>query len=57
VIEVNPRLTTSYVGLRAAAKTNLAVAMIRVAEGDVSPVDFLTRSLEFDAFGNVSFPT
>ncbi len=55
VVEVNPRLTTSYVGLRAVAKSNLAEAMIRVAEGDASPVEFLTRSLEFDALGNVSF--
>jgi predicted ATP-grasp superfamily ATP-dependent carboligase len=55
IVEVNPRLTTSYVGLRAAAKSNLAEAMIRVAEGQASPVDFLTRSLEFDALGNVSF--
>jgi predicted ATP-grasp superfamily ATP-dependent carboligase len=57
VIEVNPRLTTSYVGLRAAAKTNLAEAMIRVAEGDVTPVEFLNRQLEFDVEGNVSFVT
>jgi predicted ATP-grasp superfamily ATP-dependent carboligase len=57
VIEVNPRLTNSYVGLRAAAKTNLAEAMIRVAEGDTTPVEFLTRSLEFDVDGNVSFIT
>ena len=55
IVEVNPRLTTSYVGLRAAAKSNLAEAMIRIAEGNASPVDFLTRSLEFDALGNVSF--
>lgn len=34
VIEINPRLTTSYVGLRALAKTNLAKAMIDVAEGE-----------------------
>ena len=57
VIEVNPRLTTSYVGLRAAAKTNLAEAMIRIADGDITPVEFLTRALEFDVDGNVSFVT
>ncbi|MEX2092173.1 MAG: ATP-grasp domain-containing protein [Pirellulales bacterium] len=57
VIEVNPRLTTSYVGLRAAAKSNLAAAMLRVAEGDAAPVEFLDRALEFDAGGNVSFVT
>jgi predicted ATP-grasp superfamily ATP-dependent carboligase len=34
VIEINPRLTTSYVGLRALAETNLAEAMLRVAEGE-----------------------
>ncbi len=55
VIEINPRLTTSYVGLRAAAKTNLAEAMIRVAEGDATPVEFLCRALEFDGDGNVSY--
>ena len=55
VIEVNPRLTTSYVGLRAAAKTNLAEAMLRVAAGDAAPVEFQDRSLEFDLDGNVSF--
>src|SRR5205085_5922811 len=33
-IEINPRLTTSYVGLRALADFNLAQAMIRVAAGE-----------------------
>jgi predicted ATP-grasp superfamily ATP-dependent carboligase len=33
VIEINPRLTTSYVGLRALAEVNLAEAMLRVVEG------------------------
>lgn len=33
-IEINPRLTTSYVGLRALADFNLAEAMLRVAEGE-----------------------
>jgi predicted ATP-grasp superfamily ATP-dependent carboligase len=32
-IEINPRLTTSYVGLRALAETNLAEALLRVATG------------------------
>jgi predicted ATP-grasp superfamily ATP-dependent carboligase len=47
VIEVNPRLTTSYLGLRRIVHGNLAAAMLRVAEGelvelcfDVSPVMF-----------------
>lgn len=38
-IEINPRLTTSYVGLRALADFNLAQAMIDVVEG--KPVDYI----------------
>lgn len=55
VIEVNPRLTTSYIGLRAAAKSNLAEAMLQIASGALTKVEFSDRSLEFDADGNVSF--
>ncbi len=33
-IEINPRLTTSYIGLRALAEFNIAEAMLRVAAGD-----------------------
>jgi predicted ATP-grasp superfamily ATP-dependent carboligase len=39
VIEINPRLTTSYIGLRALACTNLAQAMLQAATG--RPVDAL----------------
>jgi tyramine---L-glutamate ligase len=55
VVEVNPRLTTSYVGLRAAATTNLAEAMLRVAEGNAAPVEFRPRALEFDVDGHVTY--
>lgn len=41
VIEINPRLTTSYVGLRALARCNLAAAMLAVQEG---PTDLPWRS-------------
>jgi predicted ATP-grasp superfamily ATP-dependent carboligase len=34
VLEVNPRLTTSYLGLRRIAQGNLAEAMLRVARGE-----------------------
>jgi predicted ATP-grasp superfamily ATP-dependent carboligase len=34
VIEINPRLTTSYVGLRALAQTNLIGVLTRVLEGE-----------------------
>lgn len=36
-IEINPRLTTSYVGLRQLAESNLAEAMLRLAEGREPP--------------------
>lgn len=51
VIEINPRLTTSYVGLRAAMPTNLAEAMLAVAEG--RPVDLSEppEPIEFAATG------
>jgi predicted ATP-grasp superfamily ATP-dependent carboligase len=55
VIEVNPRLTTSYVGLRAAAESNLAKAMMLVAAGNVWQVAFSGRPIAFDPSGNVSF--
>ncbi len=55
VIEINPRLTTSYVGLRTAATSNLAEAMWRIAQGEAHPVEFSDRAIEFDASGNVSF--
>jgi tyramine---L-glutamate ligase len=55
VIELNPRLTTSYIGLRAAAKINLAEAMWQIAEGNRREVEFSEKAIEFDTSGNVSF--
>jgi tyramine---L-glutamate ligase len=55
VFEVNPRLTTSYVGLRAAARSNLAEAMLQVARGEPRTIEYGDRPIEFDATGNVSF--
>jgi predicted ATP-grasp superfamily ATP-dependent carboligase len=40
VIEINPRLTTSYLGLRALAQDNVAAAMLRVLRGE--PVSEMT---------------
>jgi predicted ATP-grasp superfamily ATP-dependent carboligase len=37
VIEINPRLTTSYVGLRRLARFNLAEAMLSVVTGGPLP--------------------
>jgi predicted ATP-grasp superfamily ATP-dependent carboligase len=55
VLEINPRLTTSYVGLRAAATINLAESMWQIANGNMRPIEFSRQSIEFDANGNVSF--
>ena len=51
VIEVNPRLTTSYVGLRAAARGNLAQAMLDVATGRPCELSFRAERVEFYAAG------
>ena len=53
VIEINPRLTTSYVGLRTAATGNLAEAMWHVAHGELRPIEFSDRAIEFDASGTL----
>jgi predicted ATP-grasp superfamily ATP-dependent carboligase len=53
VIEINPRLTTSYVGLRALAQTNLAAAMLAVALGQSPNLWFQDRSIEFTASGEI----
>ncbi|HKD36675.1 MAG TPA: ATP-grasp domain-containing protein [Pirellulales bacterium] len=53
VIEINPRLTTSYVGLRALARENLAAAMLDVAEGRTPRLSFADRQLEFDSDGTI----
>jgi predicted ATP-grasp superfamily ATP-dependent carboligase len=53
VIEVNPRLTTSYVGLRAACRQNLAGVMLDVACGQKVDLRFDRRHLEFNASGQV----
>lgn len=55
VIEVNPRLTTSYVGLRAVAQANLAEAMIRIVRGEHTAIEYGNRPIEFDSSGNVSY--
>jgi hypothetical protein len=52
VIEVNPRLTTSYIGLRLAARTNLAEAMLTIAEGTSCRAEFSTEEVHFSAAGS-----
>lgn len=53
VIEINSRLTTSYVGLRAATQDNLALAMWRLAEGRETTLSFNGTEVQFDADGTV----
>ena len=53
VIEVNPRLTTSYVGLRRQAVENLGEAMWRRAMAQPSRLSFRSTPLQFDADGTV----
>jgi predicted ATP-grasp superfamily ATP-dependent carboligase len=54
VIEVNPRLTTSYVGLRKWLATNLAEAMLSMVQGRSVELLSGSREVEFDANGEVS---
>jgi predicted ATP-grasp superfamily ATP-dependent carboligase len=55
VIEVNPRLTTSYLGLRRLTRENLAQGMLDVATGTrMAPVEWiLGKVVEFDASGTI----
>jgi predicted ATP-grasp superfamily ATP-dependent carboligase len=53
VIEINPRVTTSYVGLRALAKSNLATAMLAIAQGHEPELCWYPGPIQFDASGRV----
>lgn len=53
-IEINPRLTTSYVGLRRLARFNLAEALLAVAAGSPPPSwDWGSGPIVFQADGTV----
>jgi predicted ATP-grasp superfamily ATP-dependent carboligase len=54
VIEINPRLTTSYVGLREVARFNLAAALLTVAEGGTPPAfEWARRPVHWRADGTI----
>ncbi len=55
VIEINPRLTTSYVGLRAAVAegVNLAAAMLDVRLGRQPRLSFRPLGIQFDPDGRI----
>ncbi|MCA9230195.1 MAG: ATP-grasp domain-containing protein [Planctomycetales bacterium] len=56
VIEVNPRLTTSYVGLRAVSEDNLAAAMLANAAGRNEKPRFCDSQIEFFTDGTIRIP-
>jgi tyramine---L-glutamate ligase len=57
IIEINPRLTTSYLGLRRLARFNLAAAMLAVVEGRAPPMwDWQPGPVRFDVEGIGDFP-
>ncbi len=57
VIEINPRLTTSYIGLRALCRDNLAGAMLRVVQGlEVPALSWHTGPARFTAAGLAERP-
>ena len=53
VIEVNPRLTTSYVGLRAMTSDNLAHALVKMIQGEAPELEFNDEAFEFFSDGTV----
>ncbi len=56
IIEINPRLTTSYLGLRALADTNLALAMLQVMDGEeMQPLAWRSGAVDFTPDGHITF--
>jgi tyramine---L-glutamate ligase len=54
VIEINPRLTTSYIGLRRLAGFNVAGEMLRIADGgEAAPLIWRSARVKFDKDGTV----
>ena len=53
VIEINPRLTTSYLGLRKLANANLAQALLDVAAQRQPELSFAPQQVRFNAQGEV----
>lgn len=54
VIEINPRLTTSYLGLRALAQENLAEILLKIAAGErVRALSWRKQPVRFRAEGTI----
>ena len=54
VIEVNPRLTTAYLGVRSVIAENVAAMAIAACEGALPEPPRLGRSVHFSAAGDVA---
>lgn len=54
VLEINPRLTTSYLGLRKATTTNLVGCMIACANGENFNIDWIRKRVSWDASGMIN---
>ncbi len=64
IVEINPRLTTSYVGYRRLSASNLAARWIHnanplndanISPRSLTPLEWSPRRIEFDASGNTLF--
>jgi predicted ATP-grasp superfamily ATP-dependent carboligase len=55
IVEVNPRLTTSYLGLRRLVQGNLAEAMVLAALGRIPELRWRTMRVAFDSGGWVRY--
>ena len=55
VVEINPRLTTSYLGLRVAVRCNLAGAMLQAAAGLRPEIPPPAARVTFTAAGSTTF--
>ncbi len=58
VVEINPRLTTSYVGLRRLTQQNLMLTMLRLLAGERGePIDYLPGEVTFAPDGSLLYVT
>lgn len=55
IVEINPRLTTSYLGLRRLARANLAAAMLDVAAGRAADLRWIRQQVEFTTEEQILF--
>ena len=54
VIEINPRLTTSYLGVRAALRGNVAAMALAGCDGTLPDVPSIQRAVRFTSDGRIS---